>query len=198
MIALSKLPESLAQYGLEHFDELFALHPSKRGRIFAYGYDMDVSRWHASYLQTPDRRQWSEEEQQTTNYMFSDTSYDLIKNELPQPFQSFHQYIGEEYNQVTINWFQDGKDYIPNHKDCTIGLDRSVPIKVISLGAERLLSVKLGVKRERIKLTHGTIVDMDPEIQHGIPKIIDQQCGRRISISFRKYTSLSTGQTDEK
>ncbi len=101
-----------------------------------------------------------------------------------------------EINQITINWFSDGKDFIPYHRDWNSenseililtlneGDPRTFYLKALSL-TKNSLEKKIGIKTEM-----GTIIKLcgntNKKYKHGI-QMEPNLNSRRISLSFRKF-----------
>lgn len=87
------------------FDELWDLHPEHRGTIKIFGKETKVPRWQQSYER---------------EYHFSGMMHEAIP--LPDPFRPFLDEIletkyGDGFNEILVNWYQDGSDYIGAHSD---------------------------------------------------------------------------------
>lgn len=137
------------------------------------------------------------------NYMFSG-KYQKNNLELPKEFIPFLDYINnkfnDNYNQVVVNWFENGNTFIPLHSDCELNIVNNSSIVIISLGESRVLRIehKKGkgdccIEKMDINCNNGTVITMNGDFQkeyvHGIPKSISSVKDRRISISFRKYVN---------
>jgi alkylated DNA repair dioxygenase AlkB len=103
-----------------------------------------------------------------------------------------------EFNLCFLNRYDDQRQHLGWHADDTTVQDDSVPIAVVSLGAEReIWWKKQGDKgpippEQRQLLAHGSLFIMPPYFQnkfyHKIPKS-DKPCGTRISLTFRKTSN---------
>lgn len=130
---------------------------------------------------------------------------------MPTPFQSFLDFLNEKepvdkYNQVIVNWYENGKDYIAPHSDCQNKMIPNAGITIITLCEDeqftRLLKITpKKLKNElnnnlysqvKIKLKHGCIITMHGDTQnnfrHSIPKDFDNHTSR-ISLTFRKFNN---------
>jgi alkylated DNA repair dioxygenase AlkB len=110
--------------------------------------------------------------------------------------------MGDKFNQVIANWYDDNNDFIDMHSDCTrnMALNYNVCISTLSLydtnnnDNARLFvlepnkGVQSNYKKIVIPLYHGYIIslykDAITNFKHGIPPT-DETKGRRISLSFR-------------
>lgn len=185
MIKITKLDEKILS--TLNFKELWKLHPPKKNSVIVENKNVDAHRYYKSYLYYP---KYNNNIMQT--YMFSDNLFK--KHDFPDiliPLLSFiNQNEKIKYNQMTINWFENGCDYIPYHSDCLKDIDGN--ILILSLGAKRKLSFKNKNSFQKIEIdcVNGTLVEMDinnqKEFRHSIKKDVENT-EKRISISFRKY-----------
>lgn len=197
------LPSDLDSYARDNFGKIFSLHPKERGTIAMMGKDLVSPRWHKSYLSTPK----FSGKFAYKSYMFSNSVENDVNGPLPdllQPFLYYMNGMGYEFNQVVVNWYADGLDFIAAHSDCEVGIDKDCPIAIISLGGD--LGEELRILKFKPKATtkdsiydlvefpckHGSIVFMHGSTQekfrHGVPKASHKSAAsRRISITFRKY-----------
>jgi alkylated DNA repair dioxygenase AlkB len=143
-----------------------------------------------------------------SSYMFS--GHDDTKNngELPAVFQPYFDYIKSkfpdcDFNQVSINWYENGQDYIAFHRDCEVGMKGNKNICILTFNETekeedaRNLEFKFDTKvigkslqeNFSIPLYHGSIVILTSQIQkyyrHGIKQ--SPISTRRISMSFRQF-----------
>jgi alkylated DNA repair dioxygenase AlkB len=133
--------------------------------------------------------------------------------EVLKPFKEFVNELGlGEFNQVLVNWYENGHHYIGKHRDNESQFEDKSPIVSISLGAERtfrirsykdlsfssndkIISFKQNEIIKDIKMSHGLLLVMGGEFQkeltHEVPKINGKkglQTNGRINITFRKFT----------
>lgn len=114
---------------------------------------------------------------------------DAIMNQLNGDFKT-------DYNVCFLNRYDSPQDHLGWHADDSPTMDRSHPIAVISVGAEREIwwrkNGQTGVVpwENRQRLRHGSLFVMprwfQDHFQHRIPKA-DRDCGTRISMTFRRY-----------
>lgn len=205
-IEIDTLPEYLTAYARMHYKSLFSLHPTQRGQVSMFSKNVVSHRWHQSFMNTPkyDARFFGK------SYMFSAANKnESVNAPLPFPFEPFLTYMNSlepksnPYNQVVINWYADGNDFIARHSDCTIGMQADSPIAVISLcesadDTPRLFQVlpkqstpNSVYSRVDVTCRHGTIIKMCGNTQetfrHGVPKTRNGVSASRISITLRKY-----------
>ncbi len=183
------------------FDELWDLHPKDRGTIKIFGKETIVPRWQQSYERP---------------YYFSGMVHEA--GPLPDSFQPFLEEArktdyGTGFNEVLVNWYQDGMDYIGPHSDdesqMVLGprgeslvysltlqeapgnrifrLKPKVPQKSTLPEAERK---QLGRERIDVQLRHGLVVIMGGLCQlkykHQVPAT-KKTVGRRINVTIRCF-----------
>ena len=195
---INKISNDLIKYGNDNFNELFDLHPNDLGIITKDSKDIISNRYHKSYLFTP---KYDNNIFKSYNYMYGGIN-DNVNEPLPKLFQPYLDYINKiepnYYNQVIINWFNDGTHHIPYHSDCIKFMDKDKKISIITIGeSNRIFSIKSknidSLKLKKIKLdiicNNGCLLTMNENFQneywHSIPKM--KNCKKpRISISFRR------------
>ncbi|MBA3679632.1 MAG: alpha-ketoglutarate-dependent dioxygenase AlkB [Bacteroidetes bacterium] len=203
-IEIDWLSEELINYAEENYQDLFQLHPTERGRVVMYGKDNASFRWHRSYLNTP---VFDLDLHGKKSYMYSGKEgYSDLS--LPTSFQFFLDYINskeeDKYNQVIVNWYASGKDYIAAHSDCEIGIKPHTGIALLSLYRDEnttrdILFTSKRLKNEendavynklKIKMNQGCIITMGGDMQklfrHRIPQDVSITAPR-ISLTFRKF-----------
>lgn len=104
---------------------------------------------------------------------------------------------GTKFEACFLNGYGDGSDHLGWHADDSPEMDDERPIAIISLGAEREIwfrpAPRDGAVDEvtKLKLASGSLCLMKPGMQdthhHRIPKSGVQNCGPRISLTFRGY-----------
>jgi alkylated DNA repair dioxygenase AlkB len=203
-ITIEWLSEELMAYATENYQTLFNIHPLQRGKVVMFNNEECVSpRWHRSYLHQPIR---NTDRQHSYMYSGSERFEDLS---LPIPFQKFLYFLNKRetscpYNQMIVNWYETGNDYIAPHSDCEEGILPTTGIAIISLcedeKAPRVLSLRPKklkdgkndnlYNRVNIQMNHGCIITMYGDTQkrfkHSIPKALDNSTSR-ISLTFRKF-----------
>lgn len=95
-------------------------------------------------------------------------------------------------NSCLLNWYRDGNQFIPPHRDSAISFGEHPTILGISLGAERTLRLtRRGDSQEyKLRLAHNSLFMMAGATQkyylHEIPK--EPECHEeRWSLTFRQY-----------
>jgi hypothetical protein len=199
-LLINKLPEHLINYTNEYFDKMYSLRPEISKVLVGPDKDEVITeRRHTSYLNTPPLVLGTDK-----SYMFSGMDTSNNNQDLPEVFKPLLEYINEnrnhldfpkfpEYNQVVVNWYENGNEYIPFHSDCETGFADNANVAIISLGSTRIFEL---VRKTPLKETtslpceHGTIVymcgDTQKQFRHGIRK--DDCEGRRMSVSFRSFS----------
>jgi alkylated DNA repair dioxygenase AlkB len=202
-LKLSKIPEDMKMYATCSFDKLFNMHPIAKSEVICCDKERDAHRWFKSYLNTP-KLDIEFLKRSKCNYMFS-TFDENVNEPIPEEFVPFLEFMnsqGKSYNQVVINWYENGSDYLPYHSDWEHGkCDDDVSIitltsacndmcRTFSLKPNKVGKADAIFKKLDISLTHGLIIAMCGETQkkfwHGIPKE-SSITARRISISFRSF-----------
>ncbi len=188
------------EYICQNFYEMFNLHPENRHKIvYKTEFNIDevkTNRWSKSYLKTPSIN----EVQINNTYMYSGLDDSENNNELPQLFQPIYDYIkliDSNYNQCTINWYQDENDMISMHSDCQKCMIDNGKIAIISLYPDcnedniRQMRIKSKSNDENlyINLNNGSIIVFGPKCQdhykHGVSRSSTTK-SPRISLSFRQ------------
>lgn len=193
--ALDKLPETMLSD--ISFDQLWGLHPPKKSDIVMHQKDIPAHRYLKSYMSTPSLEMV---DLTKSSYMFSGTE-GPESGETPKVLTTLLQHVNEKfgynYNQIVVNWYENGNDYIPPHSDWMPNKTCAFPVTMITLceptGIRELCLDPVcdfisGVPR--IVLINGTIVTLggmtNTYFHHGIPKD-STVSGRRIGITFRSF-----------
>lgn len=186
-IEIFKIPQRISR--TSSFKTYWKLHPKKHGQVkkpFS-GELIDVARWQKSYLR---------------DYKFSGVVHKGHK--LPAEFEPFLKWMNEtkyaikhEFNEVLVNWYEDGSHYIGSHSDDEGGLHSRSDIVTISLGEKRKFRIRDKKTKKivlDIELDNRTVVvmrgDTQKEFKHEIVKVNGKkgsQLGPRISITMRQF-----------
>ena len=115
-----------------------------------------------------------------------------MTTELATLLENIHAINPQDFNAVLLNLYRNGKDSNGWHADNEPELGKNPVIASISLGEERYFHLKHRQHKEqrfKIKLTHGSLLVMEGEMQnywlHQIPKTAKKIEGR-INLTFRK------------
>lgn len=203
-ITITWLDDTLIAYARSNYDALFALHPSERGKVVLYDMEIASQRWHRSYLNTPERSEVHERR----SYMYSGKK---MFDDMSLPFL-FHPFLDainqgqlqDKYNQVTVNWYANGLDYIAPHSDCRLFMKPDAGIVILSLYKQeedfRILCFKPKKHKMvenapvysllKIAALQGSVITMCGDLQevyrHYVPKNTTITTSR-ISITCRKF-----------
>lgn len=204
-LEIEQLSPALMQYSDEHFQEMFNLHPSEKGKVMMRFGEVVSPRWHKSYLNTPKRNEGGK-----LSYMFCGENDEGINDPLPELFQPFHDFVNmkkrRNYNQVVANWYGSGDDYTPFHADYTtdmkdgyniVGLTLNNPNapptavrRTFTLKAKHIENDQM-YHHVNIEQAHGCMVTMCGDTQdkftHGVKKTNAEDVCDRINLSFRAF-----------
>lgn len=179
------MPQAMA--GKESFDALWTQHPEEFNQIKLFGKLVTIPRWQRSYGR---------------DYKFSGV---VSKgHELPdvlKPYLSWVNSLGYgEFNEVLVNWYQDGAHYIGSHADDEQQLKPDSPIVTITLclpGIPRKFRIRDKTTKEILEdfpTTNGFVLVMggkfQKEYKHEIVRMTGSQAskaGARISLTFRQF-----------
>lgn len=175
------LPESI-QY---NFEEIWSLHPEEYNKVKILGKVIDTPRWQQTYGKS---------------YNYTGMVHEALP--MPRQIEPFLEYVQNLYsdykfNQILINWYENGLHYIGAHSDNTKPLVENSPIVSITLGQERLFRIKEKQTKKTIKdiiLKDKIVITMGGAFQtyytHEVPKVSGkkgEQLGKRINITFRCF-----------
>ena len=186
------IPEEI-QVNNEIFNSLLSLKPKERGKVIIFGKELDVPRWQQSFGQS---------------YYFSGLEHKAV--EITDPYliklqKWVENHSGKKYNQILINWYTNGNEYIGPHSDDESQLERNSNIYSFSFGDTRIFKIeakpnyKDKVKQSQIKISmyHNTCLVMGGEMQkrwkHSVPKKLKKEKEHqifgnvRINITFRCF-----------
>lgn len=168
------------------FERLWALHPLEYDKVMLYGKEVSMPRWTQSF---------------GLPYTFSGVEHASVP--IPEELRGFFRWANASteyapFNQLYVNWYQNGLHYIGAHRDNECILDGvTTPILNLSLGSERKFRLRdYGTKQivrdipfcNRQILVMGGRTNLD--YTHEVPKISGKrglEVGRRISITLRRF-----------
>ena len=176
-----QLPYNLI-FTKEMYNELWNMKPNKPSKVKLFGKEFDTPRLHCCYGKP---------------YLFNGsdnhikTIPDIIKPILEWANNREKQLNRKtKFNQVLINWYRDGNDYIGWHSDNEKQIKLNTSIYTISLGIPRKFKIRSNNKEEKIDfiLENNSYFVMGGEFQkyykHHIPKST-KITESRISITLR-------------
>ena len=204
------LPEELKKADFNH---MFSYCPEERHKVVIKGGELEVPRYQRSFLGTPRISSFLNTGQRDTNYkyfasyMFSGEDDSKNNENLPEIFQPYYDYVisnfSPDFNQVSINFYKDGNDYIAFHRDCELKMKGEKQILLLTFNEAddiRHLTFRLHKTLELpqneffkdeidIPLEHGSMLLFGSNVQkyfkHGIKKSETKQ--KRISMTFRQF-----------
>lgn len=169
------------------FEEMWSLHPEEHSTVVMYGKEIPVPRWQQSYLR---------------DYAFSGNVNKALP--LPDQFKPYLDWLNDmdygEFNEVLINFYQDGNHYIGSHADDESELIPDSPIVTITL-CSKGLPRKFRIREKKtkkiirdIETTNGLVLIMggkfQKEFKHEVVKMtggMAEKAGKRISITLRQF-----------
>lgn len=107
-------------------------------------------------------------------------------------YLNFAQSLNKDYNNCYVNWYDNGKDWIEPHSDCSSQLLENSSIIIINLNEgkyERTFKIqsKKGGDIQEIKLSHGKCLMFNSKEQELYRHWVDQEDTEegRISVTLR-------------
>ena len=185
-IIQGKVPDELfANNNPKAFEDLWDLHPVEFNKVKMMDKVVSTPRWQQSYNKP---------------YYFTGMLHEALPTPpVVNPFLEWANSMGHgEYNQILINWYENGHHYIGAHSDDEGQIVKLSPIVSISIGAERVFRIRSKFKRTMvmdIPMPSGTYLIMGGNMQkhflHEVPKINGMKgeaIGKRINLTFRQFT----------
>lgn len=138
-ISVATLPKELLQQYDERWVELWNLRNEWKGsKVITGGITRESPRIHASFGVVPSYKGTE------PSYMFSGSdgicakgSTHPIPNLLKELVDHFNNHTsGGHYNEVTLNWYEDGNNYTAQHADYMEGMVESLPIVIVTFCPE--------------------------------------------------------------
>lgn len=173
------------QLDADQFDSLWNERPSEYPVINMYGKNIKSPRLVKNYL---------------LKYKYSGTTINP-ESETPQVLlnllncANMMEIDGKDYNfnQILVNWYEDGDKYISLHSDNEPELVKNSPILSLSFGATRRFRLKKNSDGEQdtvVELKNNTFVIMGGTCQttHKHEVLKEPKCKeKRINITFRNF-----------
>ena len=185
----AKLPREI-HMTQELYYEIWDMHPETRARGKIFGKDIDFPRWHESFGETYFFNGMNQETK-PIEHPYLCKLMEWVKKHQVYFFRSGKS---QNYQQLLINWYGNGDDYIGAHSDSETQIVQNSPIYSFSFGQERDFVIKSNDKTYRnvIKMKHNTLIIMGGEMQkyykHSVPKRAKSKCpGTRINITMRLF-----------
>jgi alkylated DNA repair dioxygenase AlkB len=166
------------------FEHLWALRPPELGEVIIMGERLRTPRWQCSY---------------NAGYFFSGLYHP--GEPLPEilaPYLRWANGLGlGEFNQVWVNWYQNGLHYIAKHRDGEPRMRPMSPIVSVSFGATRILRLRAwpgGAMVRDVPMSDHSALIMGGAIQrthtHEVVRVSGRTgaaLGRRINVTFRQF-----------
>ena len=189
----AQLPESI-QVDQTEFDRLWSLHPAEFATVNVFG-PKKTPRWQQSYGR---------------DYTFSGVRHKARPIDDPY-LKKILRWVnrhaekqellpdGATYNEILINWYQDGNHYIGKHSDDESEMVANTPIYSFSFGQQRTFRIRsrnnVTTQLENpydIAMPNNSLVIMGGKMQtyytHEVPKgKASETLGSRINITVRAF-----------
>ncbi len=169
----------------EERESLYKQCPTKKHQIKIYDKYVDLPRYQQAYGKS---------------YSYSGTT--AKSKPMPEVIERIRDLIKEElypnidFNMCLVNWYNGGNHYIGQHSDDEKKFIKNTPVVGITFcfGLPRKIVFKNKKTKKTVKdvwLYNNSLYSMEGEFQkeftHGIPKVANKGCGRRVSLTFRCF-----------
>ena len=181
-----KLPKDLI-LDPSDFEKLWNQHPKNKEKTKIFGKECTIPRYQKTYLNDYSFSGYNKKPEKEIPDLIKPLFAFATKND-PQPF-----------NQVLINWYENGHDHIGLHSDDEKEIVPESDIFSCTYsekGVKRIFRIKDKKTKETVKdieMTNGVFMIMGGKMQeeylHQVPKISGKKgenTGKRINITFRK------------
>ena len=165
-----------------NFEDLWILQPPEKDKFIFFGKETTFPRKHQSY---------------GVDYVFSGKKHKALPiPDILLPIKYFFEDKYGKFDQVLVNWYANGLDYISSHQDNEKQIVENSPIVSISFGQERVFRIRDSNKKIILdtKTEDASFVVMCGEFQkhfwHEIPKVTGKKgesYGPRINITLRQF-----------
>ena len=195
-LGIDKLDDATIATYTAKFENIWNYHPKDKSTIIMREKDIDAHRYLQSYLNTPSIDTVNIKK---SSYMFSKNN---IADNIPSEFKQILDYVNSKfnynYNQIVVNWYENGYDHLPFHRDWTSDNTKPFYVTTVTLcenGGERSFDIKDNVVDSKYKYSHrtqcGDILTLgnmtNTYYKHGILQDMTSM-GRRISITLRQFS----------
>lgn len=183
----------------DDFNSLLGLAPKELSTVQIYNKttktheDKKIFRRYRSYLNTPEL-----DTRVKKSYMFSGSDGNERGEELPEVIKDFMGVIDIRYNQLVVNWYLSGDEYIEMHSDCDAKMEKDASILILSFSKDMVanhaftLEAREGsdvaIPHLSLPLAGSTTIEMNDVCnklyRHGVDKAVDPEAVR-ISLTCR-------------
>jgi len=165
-----------------NFEDLWKLQPPEKDTFIFFGKETTFPRKHQSF---------------GADYVFSGKKHVALS--VPDILKPVKEFFDKEYghfDQVLVNWYANGLDYISKHKDDEKQIVKDSPIVSISLGQERKFRIRDSKEKifKDIDMVDNIVLVMGGEFQqhffHEVPPVRGKKgetLGPRINITLRQF-----------
>lgn len=198
MLSKRNIPGYLLNYGKAIYNDLFEDFRGKKDSVVIFDKFKNIHkkkkifRTYSVYGKIPDFDKGHKK-----SYMFGDSESGLASTSIPLILMPFMKYIKEfdnRFNQIYVNFYADGSEYIESHTDCIKDMVGSAQIGIITL-LQKPKDVRPLIFYPRdegnileIPLVDGSLLFVDAEKQTKFRHTIEADPdikSSRISLTFR-------------
>ena len=178
------LPKEV-QLTSEKFDEIWNLHPTERGTGIMFGKEVTFPRWQESFGRS---------------YYFTGKNHTSRPIDTHPFLEEILEYVNSQesttYDQILINWYENGLDYIGLHSDDEKSIDKGSSIYSFSYGQERDFHIRHKTDSSfklNLSMPDNSVIimggDMQKFFKHAVPKRVSKKhpLSRRINITVRSF-----------
>ncbi len=212
MLKITELPKPLSNKLQKKYWKIEEHRP--QGKSFVLVYDKEtqthkqkfIYRTYINFLNTP-----KFDDSVKKSYMFCGD----VRGEIPQVFSEIFDYalsLDPNYNQMTVNYYEDGDDFIEPHSDCTAKMIDNAKILIVNvvpkgslprpfvftvknkepgrlIQIDDIMRTSMIENNLNIQTKNGTVIEMSREDQeiyrHEVPKT-GNPSHKKITITFRQ------------
>ena len=194
-IAVKEIIPSELCMNEDTFKRIWSLHPEQYETVHVWGKDRLTPRWQQNF-----GKEYYYSGRLHSALPITDPFLQDLFNSVKMHFETYRASIGfpsntgKTYQQMLINWYQDGQHNIGWHSDDESQLLQNSPIYSFSYGQERDFDVrsKDNTYNRRFRVYNNSVIIMGGEMQkyykHSVPKRAKSTCpGPRINITLRIF-----------